>query len=108
MIRLLTTFKPFVGAPAEHQRTAIRSWREFSKAEIVVLGDREEGARETCAEFGARNVPTADYMTADDLGLGYTAPLLNSIVWWADKLSEPGDVVGWINADIIFTRPADE
>jgi hypothetical protein len=118
-IHILTTCKPFVGRNGEMQRAAFASWAKFCRRKVgddsvptmpcpvTVLGDEYYDA------FANRREPHpcvnsnlgAD--TAIEVGLGYAAPLWPSVVKAGDDATSPKDILVWLNADIILTRPID-
>ena len=57
MLTFFTTAKPFRGHDAVIQRNALKSWKLLHPdVEVILFGD-EEGAAETCREFGLRHEP---------------------------------------------------
>ena len=107
-IRILTSWKPFDAEFGPIQRAAVASWRRHSRAEITVLGDEEAGSAQAARDFGVTLVRTASMRTARDLGFGYGAPLLTSIVEQGDAQTQSDQaVVLWLNADLILVHDVD-
>jgi len=95
MLTLCTTAKPFRGHIGVIQRNAILSWTKLEpRAEILLFGT-EEGTAETARELGLRYV-------ADVARNKYGTPLLADILAQAE-LHGSGEVLAYVNADIILT-----
>ena len=60
MLTFFATAKPFRNQSALLQRNALQSWKSLrADVEIILFGE-DEGARETCHEFGLRHEPCVE------------------------------------------------
>jgi 2-polyprenyl-3-methyl-5-hydroxy-6-metoxy-1,4-benzoquinol methylase len=94
-LTLCTTCKPLRGRAAVSQGNALRSWARLGPGvEVVVLGD-EPGVAEICAELGFRCVPEIPRNA-------WGTPVVSGLFELARREAR-GELVGWVNSDIILT-----
>ena len=94
MLTFFSTPKPFRGHINVIQRNAIQSWlRIHPGVEVILLGD-DEGAAETCREFGIRHVPQ---VARNEHGTKYLASIYDR----AQALSRH-DLLCYVNCDIVL------
>ena len=94
MLTFFSTPKPFRGHINVIQRNAIQSWlRIHPGVEVILLGD-DEGAAETCREFGIRHVPQ---VARNEHGTKYLASIYDR----AQELSRH-DLLCYVNCDIVL------
>jgi hypothetical protein len=95
-LTLYTAPRSFRGPVAEAQLRAIRSWQRLQPAcEILLLGD-EDGMVDAARALGVRHIPRID---RNEFG----TPLVSSIIQIAEAEGR-GDILCYINADIILTQ----
>jgi hypothetical protein len=95
MLTLFSTAKPFRGHSAVIQRNALKSWTLLHPdVEVILFGD-DEGAAETCREFGIRHEP---HVVRNESGL-------KRIDYYFDRAQEIArhDTLCYANCDIILT-----
>jgi hypothetical protein len=93
-LTIFSTAKPFTGRNALIQRNAIRSWTVLTpRPEVILLGS-DGGTAEICAELGITHIPAV----ASRGGV----PLVSDLFGQAQALAS-GDVLAYVNADIILT-----
>ena len=96
MLTVFTTGKPFEGHSGIIQRNALRSWTLLHPdVEVILFGD-EEGAAETCREFGLRHEPHVERTV-------HGTKYLKSIFERAQKIARH-DVLCYCNCDILLTQ----
>jgi len=96
MLTICTTAKPFRGHIALIQRNALVSWTQLQPRPEIILFGTEEGTAEAAQDLGLRHVP-------DVARNRYGTPLLADILAQAERHGT-GDVIAYVNADIILTR----
>jgi len=97
MLTIFSTCKPFQGHSAIIQRNAITSWTLLRpRPEVILFGD-EPGTSEICRALNIRHIPTVQ--TSE-----FGTPLLSDIFDKAQEIAA-GDVLCYVNSDIILTQP---
>lgn len=97
--RLLTLFsapRPFTPPYDSIQHRAVESWVRLGPRVTVVLVGDEPGIAEAAGELGVLHVPA---VTRNEIG----TPIIPSIFAAAEAAS-PGEIMCFINADILLTR----
>lgn len=96
LLTLFTAPKPFTDPHiATIQRNAIQSWSHLGQEVEVILIGEEDGLKETAADLGVRHLPDAARNAQG-------TPLVSSIFSLARQHST-GRLLGYVNADILFT-----
>jgi len=94
VLTIFTTAKPFEGHTGIIQRNALKSWTLLHpEVEVILFGD-DEGAAETCKEFGIRHEPV---VRRDEHGL----KLLDHLFGRAQDIAVH-PVLCYVNCDIIL------
>ena len=97
MITFFSIPKPCAGHIGVIQRNAVLSWSKLAGklgAQVVLLGE-ESGVAELAAEAGAAHVPTVARNA-------HGTPLVDDLFTRAEAAARPGDLLCYINADIVL------
>ena len=92
---IFTTCKPFEGIIGTNQRSAIKSWTLLEpRPDILLIGD-EPGTADLARDLGIMHVGS---VTRNRWG----TPLVPGLFWVAITSGGPGDVLCYVNSDILL------
>lgn len=95
-IVFFSTPKPWIGHIDVIQRNAIRNWLRQKPHAIVLFGD-EQGTAEICSEFGLIHHPELKRTE-------YGTPIISEVFNDVHKITNPADILVYINTDILFSK----
>lgn len=96
MLSLFFCPKPFNGKIKATQRNAIKSWKALRPEPEIILVGNDPGSEEACRDFGIAHIPEVERNE-------YGTPLVSSIFKEAQEKA-PGNILCYVNADIILTQ----
>jgi hypothetical protein len=98
-LTIFSTAKAFTGHSALIQRNAIQSWTRLTPRPEVILFGSDDGTADICAELGITHIPTVTSRGG--------VPLVSDLFGQAQSRAS-GDVLAYVNADIVLTPSFNE